>query len=117
MLPPESYEREFEEINKLGKKCKLSFDAKTKEIVLSCEVRIDEPKPPQVNLQEMQEEILKVGEVAKLLKVGHKTIYTMAQSGDLPAFKVRGQWRFSRKDLDQWMYRQKQGNQFNNFAE
>lgn len=59
----------------------------------------------------MQEEILKVGDVAKLLKVGHKTVYTMVQSGDLPAFKVRGQWRFSRKDIDQWIDRQKQNSQ------
>lgn len=65
----------------------------------------------------MQEEILKVGDVAKLLKVGHKTVYTMAQSGGLPAFKVRGQWRFSRKDIDQWIDRQKQSSQSTDFTE
>jgi len=53
------------------------------------------------------EEMLKIKDVAALLKVGEKTIYSMAQSGELPAFKVRGQWRFSRKDIDEWIMRQK----------
>ncbi len=53
------------------------------------------------------EEVLKLKEVASLLKVGEKTVYSMAKSGELPAFKVRGQWRFSRKDLDSWIEHQK----------
>ena len=51
----------------------------------------------------MADEILTVGEVAQLLKVAEKTVYTMAQKGDLPAFKVGGQWRFRRTDLDSWI--------------
>jgi excisionase family DNA binding protein len=54
------------------------------------------------------EEILKLKGVADLLKVGEKTVYSMAQTGELPAFKVRGQWRFSRKDIDAWIEQQKQ---------
>lgn len=57
----------------------------------------------------MSDEILTVLEVAALLKVADKTVYTMAQQGDLPAFKVRGQWRFRRQDLDSWMASQVQG--------
>ncbi len=53
------------------------------------------------------EEVLKLKDVAALLKVGDKTIYSMAQAGELPAFKVRGQWRFSRKDIDTWIEQQK----------
>jgi excisionase family DNA binding protein len=53
------------------------------------------------------EEVLKIKEVAALLKVGEKTVYSMAQTGELPAFKVRGQWRFSRKDMDAWIEKQK----------
>ena len=52
------------------------------------------------------DEILTIREVAALLKIGEKTTYTMAQSGDLPGFKVRGQWRFRRADLDTWIQRQ-----------
>jgi excisionase family DNA binding protein len=53
------------------------------------------------------EELLKIKDVAALLKVGEKTVYSMAQTGELPAFKVRGQWRFSRKDIDAWIEQQK----------
>jgi excisionase family DNA binding protein len=41
-----------------------------------------------------EDEILTIREVAALLKIGEKTTCTMAQSGQLPGFKVRGQWRF-----------------------
>ncbi len=53
------------------------------------------------------EEVLRIREVAALLKVGEKTVYSMAQSGELPAFKVRGQWRLARKDIDEWIEKQK----------
>jgi excisionase family DNA binding protein len=39
-------------------------------------------------------------DVARLLKVAEKTVYTMSQKAQLPAFKVRGQWRFKRIDLE-----------------
>ncbi len=57
------------------------------------------------------EEILKLKDLAGLLKVGEKTVYSMAQKGELPGFKVRGQWRFSRKDIDDWIETQKQTTQ------
>jgi excisionase family DNA binding protein len=53
------------------------------------------------------DEILTLPEVAQLLKVAEKTVYTMAQKGQLPAFKVRGQWRFKRVDIDRWIEQQK----------
>ncbi len=53
------------------------------------------------------EEVLKIKDVAELLKVGEKTVYSMARTGELPAFKVRGQWRFSRKDINSWIEQQK----------
>ena len=49
------------------------------------------------------DEILTLKEVARLLKVADKTVYTMAQNKELPAFKVRGQWRFRRSDIDAWI--------------
>ena len=57
------------------------------------------------------DEVIKVKDVAALLKVGEKTVYSMAQSGELPGFKVRGQWRFSRKDIDDWIETQKRTTQ------
>ncbi|WP_081852948.1 helix-turn-helix domain-containing protein [Bosea sp. 117] len=55
----------------------------------------------------MPDEILTLPEVASLLKVAEKTVYTMAQRAEIPAFKVRGQWRFKRIDLDRWIEAQK----------
>lgn len=55
----------------------------------------------------MPAEILTIPEVASLLKVAEKTVYTMAQKAQLPGFKVRGQWRFKRVDLDTWIETQK----------
>jgi len=49
------------------------------------------------------DEILTIPELAALLKVGEKTAYTMAQRGELPGFKVRGQWRFRRTDIEAWI--------------
>jgi excisionase family DNA binding protein len=48
-------------------------------------------------------EFLTVPEVATLLRVVDKTVYTMAQRAELPAFKVRGQWRFRRLDINTWI--------------
>lgn len=31
----------------------------------------------------------------------------MAQTGQIPAFKVRGQWRFKHDDIDRWIDEQK----------
>lgn len=57
----------------------------------------------------MRDEVFTVKEVASLLKVGIRTIYAMAVAGDLPAFKVRGQWRFQKKDIEAWIDSQKLG--------
>lgn len=54
----------------------------------------------------MSDEILTLPEVAALLKVAEKTVYTMAQRAEIPAFKVRGQWRFKRTDIDGWIENQ-----------
>lgn len=57
----------------------------------------------------MADEILTVPEVAQLLKVAEKTVYTMAQREEIPCFKVRGQWRFRRQDIDTWIASQTRG--------
>jgi excisionase family DNA binding protein len=55
------------------------------------------------------DEILTLPEVAQLLKIAEKTVYSMAQKRQLPAFKVGGQWRFKRIDIDRWIEAQKIG--------
>jgi excisionase family DNA binding protein len=54
----------------------------------------------------MPDEVLTIKEVAALLKLAEKTVYAMA-AGEIPAFKIRGQWRIKRADLDQWIEGQK----------
>lgn len=53
----------------------------------------------------MSDEILTIREVASFLKLADKTVYSMAQQAELPAFKVRGQWRIRRVDFDAWLQR------------
>jgi excisionase family DNA binding protein len=55
-----------------------------------------------------RDEILTIPEVAELLKVGERTVYSLAQRRELPCFKVGGQWRFSRGALHQWIQRKTQ---------
>jgi len=55
----------------------------------------------------MTDEVLTLPEVAQLLKVTDKTVYSLAQKAVLPGFKVGGQWRFKRVDLDAWIEEQK----------
>lgn len=44
-----------------------------------------------------------VSEVARYLNVVAKTIYRLAQKGELPGFKVAGVWRFKRDDILRWV--------------
>lgn len=46
---------------------------------------------------------LTLAEASELLRVSRKTAYTMARSGELPAFKVGEQWRVRPADLDRWI--------------
>ena len=50
-----------------------------------------------------QDDILTIPDVANFLKVAEKTVYGLAQKGDLPGFKVGGQWRFRRTAIDSWI--------------
>ncbi len=57
----------------------------------------------------MSDDILTIREVAEYLKVTEKTVYGLAQKRRIPCFKVGGQWRFRREDLDAWIERQQEG--------
>ena len=50
-----------------------------------------------------QDEILTLQEVAAYLKLTDKSIYRLAQSGRIPAFKAGGAWRFRRSDIEGWI--------------
>ncbi len=48
-------------------------------------------------------DILTLDEVAAYLKSGKRTIYRLAASGKIPAFKLGGTWRFRKSDLGRWI--------------
>lgn len=50
--------------------------------------------------------IMTIGEVSDYLKVTERTIYRLAGTKQIPAFKVGGSWRFSRLDIDRWIREQ-----------
>jgi len=45
-------------------------------------------------------EILTLDEVATYLKVTPRTIYRMLEEDQIPAFKVRGTWRFRKDEIE-----------------
>lgn len=49
-----------------------------------------------------QKSNLTVEETARWLGVAPRTVYRLVQRGQLPGFKVGGQWRFSIRVLEQW---------------
>lgn len=54
-------------------------------------------------MPETRDEILTLDEVATYLKAGKRTVYRLAQQGEIPAFKLGGTWRFGRSELDRWI--------------
>ena len=49
------------------------------------------------------DEILTLDEIAAYLKIAKRTVYRLAQKGEIPAFKLGGTWRFRRSELDCWI--------------
>lgn len=48
-----------------------------------------------------------VEEVAEALKLHPYTIRRLSREGKIPAFKFGGQWRFDKKEFDEWRKRKK----------
>lgn len=59
----------------------------------------EEPNTSQV------EGVMTIQEVSAYLRLGQSTIYKLVKEGELPGRKVGGQWRFSRKKLEEWLER------------
>lgn len=52
----------------------------------------------------MPDEVLTIKEIAALLKLAEKS-----PAEEIPAFKIRRQWRTRRSELDQWVDAQTRG--------
>lgn len=64
-------------------------------IVLKCH-------PPLPESALMAQEEMTVREAAELLRVSEKTVYRWIRQGVIPAFRVQGQYRFDRRELQSW---------------
>ncbi|GHO73992.1 DNA-binding protein [Ktedonobacter sp. SOSP1-85] len=53
-------------------------------------------------------DILDADEVGEMLKIHPRTVKRLASQGELPGFKVGGQWRFRREAIDEYIRRQEQ---------
>ena len=51
----------------------------------------------------MDDELLTIRDMAASLKVTENTVYGLALSRRIPTFKVGGQWRLRRRDIDAWI--------------
>ena len=47
--------------------------------------------------------VLTIVEVAEVLRVHPTTIYRLVKRGDIPGFKIGGNWRINRASLDLWL--------------
>jgi excisionase family DNA binding protein len=48
-------------------------------------------------------EVLTALELASYLRIHPTTVYKLAKRGELPAFKVGGDWRFKRSSIEKWL--------------
>lgn len=55
------------------------------------------------------DDILTLDEVAVYLKAGKRTVYRLVTNGQIPAFKLGGTWRFSRRQIEGWIKQQTTG--------
>jgi len=56
-------------------------------------------------MEKRKKRLLTVKDVAACLQVSQTTIYRLAWRGQIPAFKVGGDWRFNIESVDKWKLR------------
>lgn len=56
-------------------------------------------------------ELMTVGEVATYLHLSPATVYRLAQTGELPAFKIGRTWRFRQALIDTWLEQRRTASQ------
>jgi len=53
--------------------------------------------------RESVNQLMTVQQVADYMQMSTDKVYDMAQKGEIPALKIRQQWRFNRADIDAWL--------------
>ena len=54
-------------------------------------------------MADKEEKLMTVKEVAEYLRLDEHTVYRVARKGEIPAYKVAGQWRFKRELIENWL--------------
>ena len=47
--------------------------------------------------------VMNIHEAADYLRFSESTVYKMAVNNEIPAAKLRGEWRFTKRSLDEWL--------------
>jgi excisionase family DNA binding protein len=56
----------------------------------------------QVPFMPPKAKVITVGELAEHLRVHRSTLYRLLKKGQLPGFKIGGDWRFTVEEIDRW---------------
>lgn len=51
----------------------------------------------------VSEEVLNIKQLAERLQLSERTVYRLANTGEIPGFRVGKAWRFPRTQVDEWM--------------
>jgi excisionase family DNA binding protein len=51
----------------------------------------------------IEENLMRIDEVATYLRVKKRTVYGWLKKGKIPAIKTVGQWRFKKEKIDEWL--------------
>lgn len=70
---------------------------------LDPDARVDDLMKRTLMRQTETRNVLTVAEVAEILRVHSTTIYRLVKRGELPGFKLGGNWRINRASLDLWL--------------
>lgn len=55
---------------------------------------------------------LKISDIAILLNISEKTVYRWLKAGKIPAYKINGQYRFDKGEIDKWIIEKKLNSAF-----
>ena len=58
---------------------------------------------PSSSSPQQKSEVMTVSEVAAYLNCHPRTVYRLLEGGELPAFRLRRDWRFLRSKVDKWI--------------
>ena len=51
----------------------------------------------------LDEKLLNLKQIAEYLQISTSSIYSLVQNDKIPAYKLGRQWRFKRKEIDNWL--------------